>query len=112
MTVKGAKGAVEDEENLERRGIPRKGSVWPAKLETSRGTFECRVLNLTRRGAKIEIDRLAIAKEPVTLVMEPLGAFGGVVTWQKNGFIGIRITEYRLTSRRSRMALPGARTLP
>ncbi len=52
-----------DEEPLERRKIPRKWSLLPATLETPAGSFECRVLNLSPRGAKVEL--LSIATERV-----------------------------------------------
>lgn len=81
----------------ERRKQPRKGTFWRAQLKTPSGSFECRVMNLSPRGAKVEIDHPVAAKEAVTLIMEPLGEFSGFVAWRRNGTIGIRVNEHRTT---------------
>ena len=88
----------------ERRKYPRKGSFWHAQLHTPAGNFECRVTNLSPRGARIEIDHLVAHKQVVTLIMEPLGEFTGAVAWRRNGSVGIHISEHRTT--RSQITLP------
>lgn len=88
----------------ERRKHPRKGTFWHAQLQTPAGDFECRVMNLSPRGAKIEIDHPVAHKQVVTLIMEPLGEFTGFVAWRRNGSVGIRINEHRTT--RTEIALP------
>jgi PilZ domain len=88
----------------ERRKHPRKGAFWHAQLRTPAGNFECRVLNLSPRGAKIEIDHPVADKQVVTLIMEPLGEFTGFVAWCRNGSLGIRINEHRTT--RTEITLP------
>lgn len=79
----------------ERRRQPRKGTFWQATLKTPEGSYECRVMNLSPRGAKVEIDHAVGHKAAVTLIMEPLGEFIGVVAWRRPGLIGVRINEHR-----------------
>lgn len=99
-----------DEEPLERRKIPRKWSLLPATLETPAGSFECRVLNLSPRGAKVELAQPLAEHQTVTLLLPPLGAFLGVVLWRRRGCVGIRIHEHRRTTARCRMTLRGGRS--
>ncbi len=88
----------------ERRKYPRKGTLWRAQLQTPAGDFECRVVNLSPRGASIEIDYPLAHNQVVTLIMEPLGEFTGVVAWRRKGSVGIHITEHRTT--RTDIAIP------
>jgi hypothetical protein len=88
----------------ERRKHPRKGSFWHAQLQTPEGNFDCRVTNLSPRGARIEIDQPVAHGQLVTLIMEPLGEFTGVVAWRRNGSLGIHISEHRTT--RTQIAFP------
>jgi PilZ domain-containing protein len=78
----------------ERRKHLRKGTLWHGTLRTAKGNVACNVLNLSARGAKVEVDGVAKG-QGVTLVMEPLGEFTGIVVWQHDGQAGIRINEHR-----------------
>jgi hypothetical protein len=88
----------------ERRKQARKGTLWHGVLKTPAGAITCRVLNLSTRGAQLELDSAVAAGQSVTLVMEPLGEFSGFVTWQREGKAGIRINEHRTT--RTEITLP------
>ena len=81
----------------ERRLYPRKGTLRHAQLQTPAGDFECCVVSLSPRGARIEIDHPVAHKQVVTLIMEPLGEFTGFVAWCRDGSLGIRINEHRTT---------------
>lgn len=87
----------------ERRKHPRKETLWRGTLRTARGSIPCHVLNLSVRGARVEVEG-ATAGDSVTLIMEPLGEFLGVVSWQRDGQAGIRINEHRTT--RTEITLP------
>jgi len=89
---------------LDRRRYPRKASFWHAQLQMPAGNFECRVTNLSPRGAKVEIDQPVAYRETVTLIMEPLGEFTGFVALRRNGSLGIRINEHRTI--RTEITLP------
>src|SRR5690348_10140549 len=65
----------------ERRKHLRKDTLWHGTLRTARGSIPCNVLNLSVRGARVEIEGSTVG-DSVTLVMEPLGEFLGVVIWQ------------------------------
>lgn len=96
----------------ERRGLSRKGALWRAKLDTPAGNFDCEVLNLSPRGAKIQLAQPLAVSQPVTLILEPLGEYSGTVAWCRGDCIGVRILEHRMTTTRSRIALPGGRVMP
>jgi|SRR5579864_823019 len=96
----------------ERRKQPRKSTLWHGRLTTPTGTHDCRVLDFSPSGAKIELAALAAAAEPVTLTLDPLGIFAGVVAWRQERCIGIAIHEHRFPTTRSRMVLPGALRVP
>jgi hypothetical protein len=96
MTAAAAYPANERANRRERRKQPRKSTLWRGTLRTPAGVMECRVLNLSARGAKVE-GALAPGQS-VTLIMEPLGEFYGAVTWHRGGRAGIRINEHRTAS--------------
>lgn len=83
----------------ERRKHPRKGTLFHAQLQTPAGDFECRVVSLSPRGARIEIDHPVAHKQAVTLIIKPLGEFTGSVAWCCRGSLGIHINEHRKTQR-------------
>lgn len=87
----------------ERRKHLRKETLWHGTLRTARGSIPCNVLNLSVRGARVEIEGSTVG-DSVTLVMEPLGEFLGVVMWQRDGKAGIRINEHRTS--RTEITLP------
>jgi hypothetical protein len=100
---------ISDDEDLERRKHSRKWTRWPAQLRTSADSFECRVLNLSYRGAKVQLTQTVREREAVTLIMEPLGEFSGVVSWRAKGCIGLRFAQHYTPGIRGRMALPRVR---
>jgi len=101
--------ALPDDDDLERRKHRRKWTRWPARLRTSGGTLDCRVLNLSYRGAKVQLAGSVREREVVTLVMEPLGEFTGTVSWRAKDCIGLRFAQHYIPGIRGRMALPRVR---
>ena len=81
----------------ERRKRPRKGTLWHGHLRTPAGVVACRVLDLSVRGAKLEVDGTVAPGQSVTLVMEPLGEFSGVIAWHRDGKAGLRINQHCTT---------------
>ena len=98
MTAAAAYPANERAARRERRKQLRKSTLWRGTLRTPAGVMECRVLNLSARGAKLEVEGALAPGQSVTLIMEPLGEFLGAVTWQRDGRAGIRINEHRTAS--------------
>jgi len=76
-------------------------------LESALGSSECRVLELSPGNATVQIDHPVPENQAVTLMMERLGELSGVVAWQREGCIGIRIIEHRPLGTGSFRALPG-----
>ena len=93
-----------DRADRDRRKQARKGTLWHGTLRTTAGTVPCRVLNLSARGAKLEVDGAVVPREAVTLIMELLGEFSGVIAWWRDGKAGLRINEHRTT--RTEITLP------
>lgn len=69
--------------------------LWMARLESALGISECRVLELSPGNATVQIDHPVAENQAVTLIMERLGELSGVVAWQREGCIGIRVIEHR-----------------
>ena len=103
MTVAALASATAHKDPRERRKHLRKETLWHGTLRTALGAIACNVLNLSARGAKVEVEGVAKG-DSVTLVMEPLGEFLGVVMWQRDGKAGIRINEHR--TYRAEITLP------
>ena len=89
----------------EHRKWPRKRSLLQATLMTANGSFDCRVLNFSPGGAKVEFAHPLAEKQAVTLIIEPIGTFTGVVAWCGSGCFGI---QFPAQSSRARPASPAA----
>jgi CRP/FNR family cyclic AMP-dependent transcriptional regulator len=99
---------VSDQSEHRRRAAPRE--FWAARLESTMGSSACRVLELSPGNATVRIDHPVGENQAVTLIMEQLGELSGVVTWQREGCIGIRIIEHRPLGSGSFKMPPGGRT--
>lgn len=104
MTVAAGPSADGNTDPRDRRKQPRKGTLWHGELRTPAGVVACRVLNLSARGAQLEMGATLTPGQDLTLIMEPLGEFLGTVTWARDGKAGLRINEHRTT--RTEIALP------
>jgi PilZ domain-containing protein len=61
-----------------------------ATLMTANGSFACGVLDFSPSGAKVKFALTLAEKEAVTLMIEPLGTFTGVVVWCGSGCFGMQ----------------------
>src|SRR5690348_14945564 len=95
----------------ERRRYPRKETFWHAQLQTPVGDFDCHVINLSARGATIEIGISIGPTQSVTLIIKPLGQFSGFVAWTDHNQVGIQTSEHR-TTRTSSQATASNYTSP
>ena len=95
----------------ERRRYPRRGTFWRAQLQTPAGEFECLVMNLSPRGAHIEIDHALRLNQSVRLILNPLGEFSGTVAWRRNNHVGIQISEHHTTRTKKAPLAPMLREL-
>jgi CRP/FNR family transcriptional regulator, cyclic AMP receptor protein len=108
MTGEVGHRVVPDQSERRRRGAPR--DFWAARLESALGSSECRVLELSPGSATVQIDHPVAENQAVTLIMERLGELSGVVAWQREGCIGIRIIEHRPLGTGSFRTPPGGWT--
>jgi hypothetical protein len=108
--MKGEAGhqVVQDQSERRRRAAPR--DFWMARLESALGFSECRVLELSPGNATVQIDHPVAENQAVTLIMERLGELSGVVAWQREGCIGIRIIEHRASGGSGMRTPPGGWT--
>jgi hypothetical protein len=95
----------------ERRRYPRRGTFWRAQLQTPTGDFECLVMNLSPRGANIEIDYPLSLHQSVTLILEPLGEFSGFIAWRHNHYVGMQIYAHRTIRHELRLMPSSARDI-
>ena len=82
----------------ERRRLPRKKSLLVATLVTAEGSFECRILDFSRGGAKVECARPVDQGEAVTVTVESIGTYSGVVVWRGDDCFGIQFLAHSKTS--------------
>ena len=79
-----------EQDFAERRKWPRKRSLLQATLVTADGSFDCRVLDFSPGGAKVEFAHPLAKKQNVTLILSPIGTFAGVVAWCGSGCFGMQ----------------------
>ena len=79
----------------DRRKHIRQDTVWRAQLITRAGSFDCRVRNISSRGAMIQCDRPLSIAEAVRLSLHSSEELLGVVAWRHERHIGILIKEHR-----------------
>ncbi|MGH7126658.1 MAG: Crp/Fnr family transcriptional regulator [Stellaceae bacterium] len=108
--MKGEVGHQVAEDPSERRRHAGPRDFWAARLESALGLSECRVLELSPGNATVQIDHPVAESQAVTLIMERLGELSGVVAWQREGCIGIRIIEHRPSGSGSHRTPPGGWT--
>src|SRR5215470_7310292 len=72
----------------ERRKHRRKKCLLAARLFTAGGASDCRVLDLSTGGAKIESSAVVAPQQYVALIVAPIGSFTGVVAWRSEGRFG------------------------
>jgi len=73
----------------------RRKAFWLAAMNTVFGVVECRVLDLSLRGAKVQVGVPVAVGQAVTLELDPLGEFEGSVAWKRDGAVGIKFREQR-----------------
>jgi len=89
----------------DRRKDLRRRCFLPGQLLTAAGSFDCRVLDFSRGGAKVEAELELAEAQPVTLVVQGIGTHSGLVTWRRGGCFGVRF----LTQQEPTRASPAAR---
>ncbi|HVM80771.1 MAG TPA: ATPase, T2SS/T4P/T4SS family [Stellaceae bacterium] len=95
---------ISETSGQERRRRNRVRVSMRATLETARGRFDCRVLDLSPTGACVRLLASLEEREPVTLHLNSSEKMAGVVAWRRNTYLGIQFFE-RL-SENARAAAP------
>lgn len=71
----------------------RKHVPWSGVLQTARGPFQCRVVDISPGGVKLSLAAEIPIGQPVTLIVAGLGAFRGEIVWQNDGMMGVKFAE-------------------
>ena len=74
----------------DRRDRKRTKVNWRGKLMTPRGSFDCRVLDLSPGGALVRLIAALDVNEPVTLFFSDAERIEGAVAWTQSRYVGIR----------------------
>jgi len=77
-------------EGHEARKFLRKKSLLPATLVTERGSVDCRVLDFSAGGAKLECADPPAEGEMPTVIIEGIGTFAGRVIWRSEHHVGVK----------------------
>src|SRR5262249_58384304 len=79
----------------DRRDRNRTKVNWRGKLLTVRGSFDCRVLDLSPGGALVRLIAALETGETVTLVFSEGEHIEGSVAWTQSRYVGIRFAKRR-----------------
>jgi pilus assembly protein CpaF len=79
----------------DRRERNRTRVNWRGKLMTARGSFDCRVLDLSPGGALVRLIAALEVDEPVTLFFSDAERIEGAVAWTQSRYVGIRFAKRR-----------------
>jgi len=90
MSGNAERHAVPEPIGENRRQFPRKKSLLPATLITAQGSFDCRVLDFSAGGAKVECTQSLAEGDGLTLMVGAIGTFSGTVVWRGEGYFGVR----------------------
>jgi hypothetical protein len=93
----------------ERREHRRKRCLLPAQLITNAGSYDCRVLDLSKGGAKLETHAVVTPEQAVKLVVKSIGTFAGLVAWCGDGLFGMRFLAQHGTRSLSTASLRATR---
>lgn len=77
-----------------------------ATLATADGSFESRILDFSAGGAKVECAWPVKQGETVTVTVEPLGIYSGVVSWHGDGCFGMEFLAHSKITMDARDAIP------
>ncbi len=77
-------------EGRDARKYLRKRSLLPATLVTERGSADCRVLDFSSGGAKLECADAPTEGEMLTVMIEAVGTFSGRVIWRRDHYAGVK----------------------
>ena len=90
MSGDAGRHAVPEPSGDDRRRFLRKKSLLPATLITAQGSFDCRVLDFSAGGAKVECAQPLAEDDALTLVVGAVGTFSGTAVWCGEGCFGVQ----------------------
>ena len=76
-----------------KRKDTRETILTQAKIMVDGDWRNCRILNISTGGAKLQIDGRVAHGTPVSLQIGEFGQFGATVAWQQDAEIGVKFTH-------------------
>ena len=76
-----------------KRKDTREAILTEAKIMVDGGWHNCRILNISTGGAKLQTDRHISHGIAVSLQIGKFGQFGAIVAWQQGGELGVKFTH-------------------
>ena len=64
-----------------------------ARIMADGDWHNCRILNISTGGAKLQIDRRISHGTPISLQIGEFGQFGATVAWQQDTEVGVKFTH-------------------
>ena len=83
----------ESDEMENKRKDTRESILSKAKIMVDGDWHNCRILNISTGGAKLQIDRHIDRGIEVLLRIGQFGQFSATVAWQQSGEIGVKFTH-------------------
>ena len=94
-------------EGQDARKFLRKRSLLPATLVTEGNSVDCRVLDFSAGGAKLDCADAPAEGEAMTLMIEAVGTFSGQVIWRGERYVGVKFdTGTKKSGEASAAAMP------
>ncbi|MGH7004184.1 MAG: PilZ domain-containing protein [Alphaproteobacteria bacterium] len=75
---------------INRRRSRRCSIMWPATIENGAQTTPCTILDLSDKGARVEVSGTLPPRSRVNLQCERFGDLHGVVIWSRGTTVGVR----------------------
>lgn len=76
-----------------KRKDTRESILTEAKIMVDGDWHNCRILNISTGGAKLQIDRRISHGMAVSLQIGKFGQFSAIIAWQQSGEVGVKFTH-------------------
>jgi hypothetical protein len=92
--------ANSDPSAAERRRARRVAVRWGAVVEVASERLSCTVVDYSRDGAKLEVEREIAGEQPLVIMLGRRGTRRGKVVWQRAGELGVEFLHRRRSKSR------------
>ena len=75
---------------VNRRRMRRSNIMWPAALSDGTQNLPCTIVDVSDKGARLEMPYPVAARARVTIQCAQFGSLDGVVMWRRGSAVGVR----------------------